>query len=82
MREAFKMGLVKRIKGGEHHLSKRVNQYDLKGNLIKQWRCIRDINRELNYASTNISRCCKRNLRTAYGYIWRYAEENEFMKDK
>lgn len=82
MQEAFKMGLVGRKKGREHHLSKKVNQYDLKGNLIKQWGCIRDITRELNYASTNISGCCKEKLKTAYGYIWRYAEESELMEDK
>lgn len=36
MQEAFKMGLVKRTKGEKHHLSRKVNQYNLEGKLIKK----------------------------------------------
>lgn len=74
MQEAFKMGLVKRIKGENHHLSKKVNQYGLDGSLIKEWGCFRDIQRELGFAHSNISNCCKGKQKTAYGYIWKYKE--------
>ena len=82
MQEAFKMGLVGRKKGREHHLSKKVKQYDTQGNLIKEWNCIREIERSLGFAHTNISKCCKGKIKAVYGYIWRYAEENKFMEDK
>ena len=77
MQEAFKMGLVKRTKGEKHHLSKKVNQYDLSGNLIKEWGCFRDIQRELGFPHSNISSCCRGKQKTAYGYIWKYEEKEK-----
>ena len=75
MQEAFRLGLVGRPKSKEHYKSKKVNQYDLEGNLIKTWDCIRDIERELNFRHTNIGACCRGKLKRAYGYVWKYAEE-------
>lgn len=75
------MGLVGRKKGGEHHLSKKVKQYNIQGNLIKEWDCIRDIERSLGFAHTNISKCCKGKIREVYGYVWKYAD-SELMEDK
>lgn len=80
-------GLCKGLKGKENSKSKKINQYDLNGNFIKQWGCIQDIARALkiNYIS-NICSCCKERkikdkngkeycTKTAYGYIWKYAKE-------
>lgn len=55
--------------------SKKVNQYDLKGNFIKQWNSFMDIERYLNikYANSIINACCKGKRKTAYGYRWEYA---------
>ena len=53
---------------------KRIRQYDLLGNFIKEWESITEIHKELNYCVGNISRCCQNKYKTAYGYIWRYAE--------
>lgn len=74
VREAYRLGLNKPITGKEHNLSVRVNQFDLKGNLIKSWDCMRDIQRELGFAYTNISRCCRNKQKTAYGFIWKYID--------
>ena len=41
-----------------------------------------DIKREKGFATSAISTCCRRKTKTAYGYVWRYAEESEFMEDK
>ena len=77
-KEAYRLGLIKNntygIKKYNNSLKIKVNQYDLKGNFIKKWKCISDIQKELNYATTNICRCCKGTYKTAYGYIWKYAE--------
>lgn len=40
---------------------------------VKQWDCITDIQKELGYSAGNICWCCKGKLKTAYGFIWRYA---------
>ena len=59
-----------------------VNQYDLDGNFIKQWNSMMDIKREKGFATSAISTCCRRKTKTAYSYVWRYAEENELLEDK
>lgn len=55
---------------------KPVNQYDKDNNLIKKWACMSDIKKELNFNCGHICTCCKGKRKTAYGYIWRYANEN------
>lgn len=60
--------------GKDNKMSKKVIQYDNKGNFIKEWNCIRDIERELNLNHSNISKCCNNNPKnkSVGGYIWRY----------
>ena len=56
--------------------SKPVLQLDkTTGEVIKVWPSLREVERQLGYARTNISKCClgKPNFNTAYGYKWRYA---------
>ena len=56
---------------------KAVIQYDLDGNQIKIWDCLEDIKKELNLsASSKISECCKLKRNKAYGFVWRYLEDN------
>jgi hypothetical protein len=50
-----------------------IYQYDLEGNFIKEWPSIRQAGLEL--ANTNgepIRKCCKKQQKTAYGFIWEY----------
>lgn len=54
--------------------SRRVAQYDLKGNLLKVWRGMREIVEILGYARPSIINCCNGKTQKAYGYIWRYAD--------
>lgn len=55
--------------------AKKVIQFDLSGNKIKVWNRIMDVQRALGYNNTAISRCCRGGRPTAYGYVWRYANE-------
>lgn len=52
--------------------SRKVNQYDLQGNLIKTWNNMGEIKRELGLNHCGISDCCRGRQHTAGGYIWRY----------
>lgn len=54
----------------------KVNQYDLKGNFIKQWNSMTEAEKKLNIkrAATNICACCKNKVKSAYGYKWEYGE--------
>ena len=56
-------------------LSKQVFQYDLNGNLIKEWPSTSEIERKLGYNHTNISACCLGRIKQAYGYIWKYKRD-------
>lgn len=70
-KHAFRTGLNK------PHNVRKVNQYDLKGNFIKQWNSITDFLKEnnLNLKNSNITTCCKGKRKNAYGFIWKYADE-------
>ena len=54
---------------------KVVLQYDLSGELIKEWDSLKSASKF--YKSTNISSCCRGEAVTASGFIWRY--KNEFI---
>lgn len=54
---------------------KAVIQYDLNGNLIKNWDKMRDASFALNINEHNISDACRGIYQTAGGFIWRYYVE-------
>ncbi len=60
------------------HNMRKVNQYDLQGNFIKRWNSITDFLKEnnLNLKNSNITTCCKGKRKNAYGFIWKYADED------
>lgn len=72
-RKKIKEAGISRIKG-----TKTVLQYDLDGNFIKEFRSVGSIKRELNFSQTSIESCCRgnRGKYTAYGFLWRYKDEN------
>lgn len=50
-----------------------VLQFDKKGNFIKKWETIIDVERELGIDHSNIAKCCNGKRKTAGGFIWKYA---------
>ena len=77
--------------GKEHPASKKVYQYDLLGNFIKEWSCLSDVQRHLNILVTHITAGGHGRQKTASGYIWKRQfderikldrERLEFDKDK
>jgi group I intron endonuclease len=52
--------------------SVKVLQFDLNDNLIKEWNCLMDIRRELDYHIGNVSSCLKGNLKTYKKFKWQY----------
>ena len=70
IRHAYKNGLIKRKKGKDNQLSKRVCQYDLQGNFIKEWECISKAQKELKIKNISMVCCGKRNR--AGMWLWRY----------
>ena len=69
--------IIKTIKG------KKIEQCDLKGNLIKIWNKTIDASKELNISNQNISSTLKKKQKTAGNFIWKYhieQLENEIWK--
>lgn len=60
---------------------KAVNQYDLNGNFIRRFDSIKQASETIPNISkkgqANITTVCKYRQNSAYGYIWRYADEME-----
>lgn len=70
-----KKGRVSPMKGmfsEKHPRSVKVLQFDLDDNFIKEWSCLMDIKRELNYHIGNISSCLKGKLKSYKKYKWKY----------
>jgi group I intron endonuclease len=55
--------------------SKSVLQFSLDNVLIKEWSSSGEVGRVLNISQGNISNCCNKKQKTAYGFIWRYKED-------
>ncbi len=55
---------------------KKLNQYDLEGNFIKQWGSGVQVEKCLGIARNHIPSVCKGKRKQAGGFIWRYADEN------
>lgn len=55
-------------------LPKKVVQYDLNGNFIKEWDSIKEAQEKTK--SSHISMCCRghKKYKTSGGYIWKYKE--------
>lgn len=60
--------------GIEKHYTRQVIQFDLQGNIIKEWASLKDAEIELNIAHQNIRKCCVGERNSAGGYRWRYKE--------
>lgn len=73
---AFKTGLNKGRRSKYNPCSKKVLQYDLQGNFIREWDCTMDIQRELKIGNSLISACCKGLYKQTHNYIWKYKDTN------
>ena len=55
-------------------LSKPVLQFTKDGELVKEWKSMNDVQRNLNYSKGNISYCCTGRYKSAYGFIWKFKD--------
>ena len=55
-----------------HSFAKKVDQFDMDGNFIQQFECIKDTG---NICSA-VSSCCQNRRLTAGGYKWSYSDNS------
>lgn len=65
---------IRKAQGGLAN-GKRVGQFDLKNNFIKEYPSASEASRLNSFSQGNISACCRGKRKTASGYIWRYLDE-------
>jgi hypothetical protein len=75
-------GSMKGRFGKDNHRSKKILQYNLKGNLIKEWESITQINKKLGFSVQNIRFVCRGEQEKCNGYIWRYKKSIKIYKIK
>lgn len=73
--EEIKKKISKAKIGKPSHRKKKVIQYTLNGDFIKEWDSATEAERILNINHSQISAVCKGRHKSTGGYIWRYKEE-------
>ena len=58
--------------GGNHPEAKKIYQYTINGEFIREWPSISDATRSTNINTSNISMCAKHKRPVAGGYRWEY----------
>lgn len=66
-----------KLMGGESPSAKKVLQYDLDGNFIKEWDSMKDIERALDVDYSNIWAVCNNKRKQIKGYVWKYKDSKE-----
>lgn len=68
--------------GKDNIHSKKVYQYTLEGEFIKEWDCgLREVGRILNVSYNTIADCCRGKCSTAYNFQWFYEYKGEKVKE-
>lgn len=57
--------------------SRKILQFDLQGNFIKEWPSIAEINRSKIAGRKAVRLCCQGKQKSAKGFIWKYKDEME-----
>lgn len=55
-------------------LSYKVQQFDLQGNLIAEYKSANDVHRILGISQSHVSEVCRGEANTYKGYIWKYVK--------
>lgn len=72
--EETKQKIAKSRSGIPSATRRKVKQMDKAGECIRVWDYVYQVTQELGFDSSNIVKCARGKMRTAYGYIWAYAD--------
>lgn len=76
-RHALDNGLKVPPKGGQVHNAIPIIQYTIAGKYMREWECIKQVEKSLGIDDSPVSKCCKGdiNYSQAYGFIWRFKKD-------
>lgn len=58
-----------------HRQTKRILQKDMNGKIIKEYENLRQVSLQNGYNQGSITKCCNKDRKTAYGYIWEFLDD-------
>lgn len=61
-------------KGNKEASSKKVCQYDLAGNFLKEYSGLRELERLTGFMHQGVGKVCRGKQKTAYGFIWKFCD--------
>jgi hypothetical protein len=64
---------IHKVNSGLSNCTKKIIQYDLQMNKIKEFNSQMESSKELNICDTSISKCCLNKQKTAGGFIFKFA---------
>lgn len=73
-----KTAKINRSKGQQRNKNPRAKailQYDIEGNFIKRWDCMKDIELELKIPHSKISVCCSGKIKNIKSFIFKYEQK-------
>ena len=56
--------------------NKKIIQFDVQGNRLKSFNCLREAAESVGCSTSTIAHCCNEDIRTAAGYVWKYESIN------
>lgn len=62
-----------RLKKSAAKKSIKIYQYTKDGEVINVWPSAMEVERQLGFAHENLAKCCKGKIKSAYGFVWKYA---------
>lgn len=60
---------------------KKVLQFDLNGNLIKEWSSVSECSQSLNIDLSSIAKCCRGEKKTYKAFIWKYKNKESDVNE-
>jgi hypothetical protein len=72
IRHAWNNGLANKRTGIANDKTKAIEQYDLKGKLLRVWYDPNEMEKVLGYKKNTIQKCCAGIHNTSCGFIWKY----------
>ena len=73
--EKTRKKMSKAMMGNHNSPTKPILQYTKDGEFIKEWTSAKEASKVLGIEHNHISTCCKGKLKSAYGFVWKYAED-------
>lgn len=83
MKEAYSSEEVReKVRGANNGASRKIKQYDLEGNLIAEFETLTKAYEMTGLHYKNISKALNSHRKTAYGYVWKFADDKEITYSK